>query len=226
MKTENVDKLVVSRQQFFEYVTVCNRNFRSLTPSIYLYRKIFEKQEAINYQVEKLIKDKEFLELAYVTLVSWNMNMRGARMTDFNGFADSIQGFSQNITKLSKMELSSLSESEIEQILELTRPIFLGLKVMKSKSKIVGVSKTLHFLLPKLFPPMDRRYTMNFFYGHFNYHNDVNKEYKSFSILFREFYRISQKLNLTPKDVDKLLWNTTIPKLIDNAIIGFVSGKS
>ena len=226
MKTENIDKLVASKKQFLEYVAVCNRNFRSITPSIYLYRKIFEKQETVNYQVEKLIKDQEFLELVYVTLVSWNMNMRGARMADFNSFADSIQGFSQKIAKLSGMELNLLSESEIEHTLELTKLLFLGLKVMKSKSKIVGVSKTLHFLLPKLFPPMDRRYTMNFFYGHFNYHDDVNKEYKSVSNLLREFYRISQKLNLTSKDVDKVLWNTTVPKLIDNAIIGFVSGKS
>ena len=94
---------------------------------------------------------------------------------------------------------------------------------MKSKSKIVGVSKTLHFLLPKLFPPMDRRYTMNFFYGHFNYYNNPSKEFKSFSILLREFYKIIQKLYLTSKDVDSLMWNTTVPKLVDNAIIGFLS---
>lgn len=223
MKKANIDKVSGSREDFFKYVDICNKNFRSLTPSIYLYKKIFEKQKMFNYQVEKLISDREFLELIYVTLVSWNMNMRGAKMVDINTFVESIQGFSKNMSQLKEEELHLLSEDEFEEVLKLTKSLFLGLKVMKSKSKIVGVSKTLHFLLPKLFPPMDRRYTMNFFYGHLNYFNDENKEFSSFAILLREFYKITQKLKLNSKDIDYVLWNTTVPKLIDNAIIGYIS---
>lgn len=223
MKQANIDKISRSREDFFKYVEICNKNFRTLTPSIYLYQKIFEKQRMINYQVEKLISDREFLELVYVTLVSWNMNMRGAKMVDANTFVESIQGFSKNISQLKDKELHLLSEGEFGEVLKLTKSLFIGLKVMKSKSKIVGVSKTLHFLLPKLFSPMDRRYTMNFFYGHLNYFNDENKEFNSFSILLKEFYKITQKLKLNSKDVNNVLWNTTVPKLIDNAIIGFIS---
>lgn len=225
MKQINIDKISGSREDFFKYVDICNKNFRTLTPSIYLYQKIFEGQKEVNYQVEKLISDRKFLELVYVTLVSWNMNMRGAKMVDVNTFVESIQGFSKNISQLKDKEIHLLSEDEFEKLLKLTKPLFVGLKVMKSKSKIVGVSKTLHFLLPKLFPPMDRRYTMNFFYGHLNYFNDQNKEFNSFSILLREFYKITQKLKLSSKDVDNVLWNTTVPKLIDNAIIGYISNS-
>jgi hypothetical protein len=177
----------------------------------------------VNYQVEKLISDREFLELIYVTLVSWNMNMRGAKMVDIDTFSKSIQSFSKNISQLKDKELHLLSEVEFEKVLKLAEPLFVGLKVMKSKSRIVGVSKTLHFLLPKLFPPMDRRYTMNFFYGYNNYFGDGNRESRSFSTLFREFYKITQKLKLNSKDVDSISWNTTVPKLIDNAIIGYIS---
>lgn len=223
MKQINIDKISRSRDDFFKCVGICNKNFRTLTPSIYLYQKIFEKQKEVNYQVEKLISDRDFLELIYVTLISWNMNMRGAKMVDVNTFVDSIQGFSKNIFQLKHKELHLLSESEFEKVLGLVKHLFLGLKVMKSKSKIVGVSKTLHFLLPKLFPPMDRRYTMNFFYGHLNYFNDENKEFNSFSILLREFYKISQRLRLNSSDVNNLFWNTSVPKLIDNAIIGYIS---
>jgi len=223
MKQINIDNISSSRETFFKYVDICNKNFRQLTPSIYLYQKIFEKQNNANYQVEKLVSDREFLELIYVTLISWNMNMRGAKMVDADSFIESIQGFSKNISQLKDKELNLLSEYELGEVLKLTKPLFLNLRVMKSKSKIVGVSKTLHFLLPKLFPPMDRRYTMNFFYGHFNYFSDKDKEFNSFSILLREFYKITQKLKLNSKDLDSVLWNTTVPKLIDNAIIGFIS---
>lgn len=223
MKQINIDKISTSNEIFFNYVDICNKNFRTLTPSIYLYKKIFEKQKIADYKVEKLVSDREFLDLVYVTLISWNMNMRGAKMVNIDTFVESIQGFSKNIFQLKDKELHLLSENEFEEVLRLTKPLFLGLKVMKSKSKIVGVSKTLHFLLPKLFPPMDRRYTMNFFYGHLNYFNNENKEFDSFSILLREFYKITQKLKLNSKDVDNILWNTTVPKLIDNAIIGYIS---
>jgi len=64
---------------------------------------------------------------------------------------------------------------------------------------------------------------MNFFYGHNNYFSDGNRESGSFSILLREFYKITQRLKLNSKDVDNVLWNTTVPKLIDNAIIGYIS---
>ena len=100
MKQANIDKILGSREDFFKYADICSINFRSLTPSIYLYQKIFEKQKMVNYQVEKLISDREFLELVYVTLVSWNMNMRGAKMVDINMFVESIQGFSKNIAQL------------------------------------------------------------------------------------------------------------------------------
>lgn len=226
MKQINIDKISGSRKDFFKYVDICNKNFRQLTPSIYLYQKIFEKQSKVNYQIEKLISDREFLELIYVTLVSWNMNMRGAKMVDMDTFIESIQGRRKNISQLNDKELHLLSENEFERVLKLAKPLFMGLKVMKSKSKIVGVSKTLHFLLPRLFPPMDRKYTMNFFYGHNNYFNDGNRESDSFSILLREFYKIIKKLDLNSKDVNNVLWNTSVPKLVDNAIIGYISSNS
>jgi hypothetical protein len=223
MKQANIIKISRSKEDFFRYVNICNNNFRTLTPSIYLYQKIFEKQRKANYQVDKLISDREFLKLVYVTLISWNMNMRGAKMVKSDEFVESIQKFSKNIFQLNNKELNLPSEVEFEEVLELTKPVFMGLKVMESKSKIVGVSKTLHFLIPKLFPPMDRKYTMNFFYGNSHYSKDKNKEFNTFAVLLREFYKITQKLKLSTKDVNGVLWNTTVPKLIDNAIIGYIS---
>jgi hypothetical protein len=222
MKQININKISESKEVFFQYVDICNKNFRSLTPSIYLYRKIFEKQKSAGYRVEKLILDQEFLELMYVTLVAWGMNTRAAKMVDYDTFIDSIKKFGNSISQLEDKELCLLSEDGLERVLQQLKPIFMGLKVMKSKSNIVGVSKTIHFLLPRLVPPMDREYTMNFFYGHVNY-KVGDKEFVSFVILLQEFYKIARKINLNSEDVDGVLWNTTVPKLIDNAIIGYIS---
>ena len=225
MKQINIDKISESKEVFFKYVDICNKNFRSVTPSLYLYQKIFEKQKSANFHIEKIISNQDFLELMYVTLVAWNMNMRAAKMVSLDSFSESIQGFGKNISQLGDIELQLLSGNELERVLQQLKPIFMGLKVMKSESNIVGVSKTLHFLLPRLVPPMDRRYTMNFFYGHNNYKSG-DKEFTSFSILLREFHKVSRKLNLKTKDINNVLWNTTVPKLIDNAIIGYISKNS
>ena len=92
---------------------------------------------------------------------------------------------------------------------------------MKSKRRIVGVSKALHFLLPDLIMPIDSSYTMPVIYGYNRYSNDREKETKDFIHIFRKTVEIAQRLNLSPSDIDGDGWNTSIPKLIDNAIIGY-----
>lgn len=93
---------------------------------------------------------------------------------------------------------------------------------MGTKRRIVGISKTLHFLLPNLVMPMDGRYTVNFFYGNNNNPEDVRlADCNVFKDIFIKTYDITKGLCLTQNDVDGNEWNTSVPKLIDNAIIGF-----
>jgi hypothetical protein len=93
---------------------------------------------------------------------------------------------------------------------------------MKSKRQIVGVSKALHFLLPDLVIPMDGEYTMNCFFGYNKYSDNIETESKIFKDIFTKSHEIVKKLNLCHADVDNNKWNTSVPKLIDNAMIGFL----
>jgi hypothetical protein len=88
---------------------------------------------------------------------------------------------------------------------------------MASQSKLVGVSKALHFLLPDLVTPVDNKYTLFFF----KKSSGKNKEFNTFEDVFIKTYRITDSLLLKENDFDGKHWNTSIPKLIDNAIIGF-----
>ena len=48
-------------------------------PSFYFYKRVLDevlKKNSIGY----LLEDKNFIELIYSTLVSWNMDSRGAKM--------------------------------------------------------------------------------------------------------------------------------------------------
>ena len=88
---------------------------------------------------------------------------------------------------------------------------------MIGKAKLVSNSKTLHFLFPNLLMPMDGLHTLTYFY-----HNTSESSDK-----YMELIKLS--LEIMGKDSEenwkKCLgngdkwWNTTVPKMIDNAII-------
>lgn len=213
-----------SRPNFFEFVQKCNDAFREISPSIYLYRKIIEKHK-VDVPYLELLKDDEFLELVYVTLIAWNMNQRRAKLVSFDEFKDSIVKNKLSLHELHTCHLSHLSDDDLPSILDKLEKLFSGMHVMQSKSRIVGVSKTLHFLLPNLVMPIDRTYTLNFFYGYDKCGQDVSDEFKTFKDVFEKVLKIAKKLNLSEKDIEKLddgrNWNTSVPKLVDNAIIGY-----
>ncbi len=222
MKADKLHLILESRESFFNLVKKCNGVYRLISPSLYLYKKIIEKHRLDN-DFNKLLSDDEFLELIYITLIAWNMDQRGAKLTSFDEFKKSMLDNRSCLNELYDYRLCSLSENDLDIVLNKIEKLFYELRVMKSKSKIVGISKTLHFLLPNLIMPIDRKYTMNFFYGHNAYNQDISKEFKTFKKVFIKFYEITKQLKLSDKDVDGFNWNTSIPKLIDNAIIGLTN---
>jgi hypothetical protein len=58
------------------------------------------------------------------------------------------------------------------------------------------------------------------FFGHNKFSTDPEKETEDFSNIFKANVKAAQKLKLTPADVSGEGWDTSVPKLIDNAIIG------
>jgi hypothetical protein len=185
---------------------------------------ITDKQ--IDLDINVLLDDYNYFELMYVTLIAWNMNMRKAKLVTFDSFRNSIISCKKEIVSLSSYELCKIKAEEIDSLLDMIEPLFKKIHVMQSKSKIVGVSKTLHFLLPKLIMPIDRTYTLKFMFGHMKYDNKPDKEYVTFKDVFKKFWAIVKNLSLNEDDLNGKLWNTTVPKLVDNAIIGFTKKQS
>ena len=216
-----IDLLTKSRGWFFDYVLIYNKKYRPDSDSFKFYKKIIEKHKQLkNYNL--LFDDENFFDLLYETLKSWNLNQRAAKLTSPENLRNSILSLKNQITELSQFTLINLSPNNLEKILAKIRIIFNKVEVMNSKRRIVGVSKTLHFSLPDLIMPIDSKYTMEFFYGYNKYEaNEPEKEFNTFKEIFRNFYKIAKKLNLSEKDVDNIGWNTSIPKIIDNAIIGY-----
>lgn len=216
------DFIFRNKNIFFYFVNICNEKYR-FGHKLSKYKEIIKKHTE-HSNVEFSLNDPEMYPLIIETLKSWNMDQRVAKLTTLEKFKQSfsVNYVKENIIKLSIYKLHSINKGQFEdEIIGLLKNVFINLTIMETESRIVGVSKTLHFLLPDLVMPMDRTYTMNFFYGNNKYSKDVEKEFNVFKDIFIKTYDITRGLCLTQKDVDGKSWNTSVPKLIDNAIIGF-----
>jgi hypothetical protein len=214
-----INNLTQSRKLFFQCVDICNNKYRH-GDDLGFYRELIA-QHRIIADLNKLIASDAFLQKLYATLEKWDMNKRGARLVDLPTMRDSIRSYREDLCKLYKYRLQMLSEKDIQKVQQQLKVLFCGLKIMATKRRIVGVSKALHFLLPDLALPIDSSNTMLAFYGYNRYEVGEKKESKTYSDIFEKSYKIAKQLNLTESDVNDCGWSCSVPKLIDNAIIGF-----
>jgi len=92
-------------------------------------------------------------------------------------------------------------------------------------TKLVANSKTLHHILPGLMPPIDRAFTVKFFYG-----SDVLQtagDRRVFYAVFPWFHEIGQRQSQLIKScVGRSKYHTSESKVIDNAIVGFLKSAA
>jgi len=218
-----IDFATYSRRNFFFFVNKCNALYRS-GHDLTLYRELIDMHRKYA-NLENLLEDEAFLRKLYETLEKWNMNQQGARLGPFVDFKNSVRFWKGYLIKLYEYKLNKEITFDITQLKEMLKKIFCNLKVMESKRRIVGVSKGLHFLLPDLIMPIDGKYTLPAFYGYNKFANTPEKEFITFWEIFIKFIEITDRLQLDQGDVDGEKWNTSIPKLIDNAIIGLMKSE-
>ena len=170
-----------------------------------------------------LLRNSNYVSLAYRTLQDWNMDERGAKLVGLSAFRDSILSRLDSLACLKRYRLELLSTSELPKVMMELKSLFVDLKVMQTQARIVGVSKTLHFLLPNLVMPIDRGNILSLLYLGSKYSANPEREFQCFTEIFEEYQELCHKLDLSVRDVDGVGWNSSIPKMIDNALIGFLS---
>jgi hypothetical protein len=219
----NVDERVGDLIKNFEtYLNYFNTNIKFSGPSIYFHIKVIEKIR--NTQpYEALFNDNIFFDYIYAVLASWGMHRMGdktAKMSDFEDFRQSILDNKEELIKLSSYKLQQLTGAEYRETKRGLSKSFDALQVMDSDAKLVGNSKALHHLLPDLVVPIDRTHTLRFF---FNNTNITYDEKSLFLELFDRFREIAKDVDLSKVPLDG--FNTSVPKIIDNAIMGYAMQK-
>jgi hypothetical protein len=166
------------------------------------------------------IASAELIELVYEMLIKFKMNSRGAKLSELLDFKKSIKKHAKTIQSLAKYKLEKVKEED-DTLKDTISTLFCGLDLVATDSRLVTFSKAMHFLLPDLFMPIDRRYTIQFFYDG----TMPNNQKECFLQVFEQYRQFAQKHHEILKlQVDKTsCWNRNLPKVIDNIIIAYVS---
>jgi hypothetical protein len=184
--------------------------YRPLDPGSYLYNKI------CNYDIDSKF-NTDFIELLYVTLAAWNMNSRGAKLQEYCKFEKSIMDNKKRIYNIVDLNIKDISEEpNMNQIEELFYSLDL---VASTKPALVTFTKTMHFLLPELVVPIDRTYTLMYFYENVNIPKEKEKQFAMIKEIQCEFSRFANTVSMDQYIDNK--WNRTAAKVMDNMIIGY-----
>ena len=212
----------ITKQDFLKYVNIHNSAYRPHSDSKSNYLNLIKMHNTSN-DYARLLKQSNYVQLAYNTLQDWNMDQRGAKLASFNVYSNSILSNENILTKLHSLRLELLNTSALNAALVDLKTLFVNLKVMQTKARIVGVSKTLHFLLPNLVMPIDRNNILDLLYLGAPYSANPQMEFRIFGEIMTEYNLLCRSLSLSISDVNNIGWNTSIPKMIDNALIAFLA---
>ena len=168
------------------------------------------------------ISSDDFIEPIYEMLIAFKMNSRGAKLSKLPDFKKLIKKHADTIGSLYKVKLEKVKATD-DALIDTIGSLFCNLDgLTQTNSTLVTFSKTMHFLLPDLFMPIDRRYTLRFFYES----PPINQK-QCFLQVFEQFRQFAQEHHdILKAQVDSnSRWNRNIPKIIDNIIIAYVSEK-
>ena len=215
---KRVDELI---RGFSGFVHTFNKRERFTGPTVYFHCRTLERLQA-HGSAKEALEDDGFLESLYATLASWGMHRmgrRGARMVNFDAFKASLLSQLKRIEDLENLKLTRVPAGEVlSRTRELWR-IISSLRIGKGETKIVIGTKAMHHLIPELVPPIDRHYTLRFFFEN----TTLNQGDKiAFAEVFPRFHRIATTCG---KEIASLIgvgaMSTSSTKVIDNAIVGY-----
>lgn len=180
------------------------------------HRETIQKRKELG-SVKAALKDMDYLKSLYRTLRAWGIGSRGSKLRPFNNFTDALSDISPDICALDGIKLDQI-EIEIDTVNQKIWSIIENMHIVDNNATLVPCSKTLHHILPDLIVPMDRGYTKVFF-GWQNPQFQYGQS-KCFFEAFKSFEYISRETN--PEQYVGSGWNTSLSKVIDNAIVGSI----
>ena len=214
-KDDNYSKLLSNTKMYYDASLIVANDFGG--PSIYFHQKALEWQQ-------KDFLSERHLEYVYAMLASWGMHRMGktgAKMPNYKDFKESILSVKNELISWRELRIEKLGKKELDTLLPKLTEVCFNIVATTSDSKLVSSSKTLAHILPNLVCPIDREYTLTFFYGNKNL--TKTKELKAFNYIMKkmwDFYHNSNNVSFIKCQNGKAFCDS-LPKIFDNMIIAY-----
>lgn len=160
------------------------------------------------------IADVEFMASLRLALAD-DFGLARTGLRDPLVFADDIR---PSIQQLGDVRLEDVTPAEINVLWDVVKQV----ECNEAQAKLVVNTKALAHVLTELVVPIDRTYTGTFLFRFAPEFDNQQAEKALFYTTFSAFRWIAQRIDLARYVSDGDDWNTTRPKVIANAIIGFV----
>lgn len=193
-------------------------------PSVHFHMRTLEVLHQCGTAADAAL-DERFAEYLYATLTAWGLHRMGktaTKLLSFTEFAGSLRGAAPAVRELQDYRLLDLLPDQVGSVTQEAWQVLDLLKLSASETKLITNSKALHHLLPALVPPIDREYTLRFFYGHKNL---TRGEERTFKEIFPLFHRLGTRCSDSIRRNVGRGFSTSETKVIDNAVVGFVAKR-
>jgi hypothetical protein len=167
----------------------------------------------------KAVQDDIFIASLYKTLRAWGIGVRASKLSPFEEFASLLRAQAPRISGLDGKTIDDPALN-VRDVCRQVWELIDSLKIVSNNAQLVAASKALHHILPDLVVPIDRAYTQKFFCWQnpkFQY-----EQRACFEHCFVSFVRIARETHPI-KYVRDRGWHSSPTKVIDNAIVGFIS---
>lgn len=190
-----------------------------------LHESLIERMKTRFSTPSEAADNEVFLTDLYDILTAWYGN-RSWRLIDFGGFKIAVKHAAVQLDCLMDLRVENVSPTHVGHITDTLWRVIQTLSITRGKAKIVSGTKTIHHLIPDLIPPMDVRYTGRFFWKHHEI-AQVKRQQSVFRLIFRAFIGLSQCISTNSEFMACVgtRFHISLPKALDNAIIGFVDRK-
>ena len=139
-------------------------------------------------------------------------------MVSSENFNRSVRENENDIRILNGLKLELLGDDAFEEQLKVQGDLLPSLAISDpNRPAFVSFSKAMHFMVPDLVVPIDRKYPLSFFGGE-------GRIFTSGFKLYTEIYRSYLAYARTHPELRDCLdsgWNLSVPKVLDNFVIGY-----
>ena len=211
--------------RFREYVTRFDCEGLFTGPSLYFHQRTLAIRGHHLGAIDRCLQNDIFFESLYATLTAWGLHRMGTgktKLVDLPVLRAGIQKVADRLRELEGFRIVQVGPGNFAHTLELVWNVVSELQVGIGSTRIVAGTKALHHLLPDLVPPIDRAYTVQFFFNNKNaIQGDESRQYEAFRLMYSHVVAICHNNRREIKSRIGSHMNTSFTKVVDNAIVGY-----